>query len=120
MTGSVSGSVTSGSVVRSTDFGGLTIRSDERLLEPRDWTTMQSRWAADLLVDLPEGPVLEVCSGAGQIGLLAVVDSQRRLVCVDVEPVASAYTLENAAAAGLADRVETRTGPMQDVVAEGE
>ncbi|GAB3653559.1 hypothetical protein GCM10027596_04130 [Nocardioides korecus] len=105
---------------RSTDFGGLTIRSDERLLEPRAWTTLQSRWAADLLVDLPPGPVLEVCSGAGQIGLLAVAGSDRRLVCVDVEPVAAAYTLVNAGAAGLADRVETRTGPMQDVVVEGE
>ncbi len=105
---------------RSTTFGELEILSDERLLEPRPWTALQSRWAADLLPDLPDGPVLELCSGAGQIGLLAVLGSTRHLVCVDLEPVAASYAARNAAAAGLADRVETRTGSMEDVVGPDE
>jgi release factor glutamine methyltransferase len=92
------------------DFGGLQIAFDDRVLRPRAWTTAQSRWAAALLPHLPPGDVLELCSGAGQIGLLAVAESQRRLVCVDVNPVAAAYTLRNAESAGLAARVSMREG----------
>jgi release factor glutamine methyltransferase len=98
------------------DFGPLRIAFDDRLLRPRPWTVAQSTWAAELLADAPPGPVLELCAGAGHIGLLAVLRSTRRLVCVDVSPVACAYTLENAAAAGLADRVEAREGRMDEVV----
>ena len=101
-------------------FGDLTIRFDDRVLRPREWTTAQSRWAAELLPDLVDGSVLELCSGAGQIGLLAVAGSGRRLVCVDLDPVAASFAEQNAAAAGLADRVEQRTGPMDDVLADGE
>src|SRR5690349_21635247 len=101
-------------------FGDLTIRFDDRVLRPREWTTAQSRWAAELLPDLADGPVLELCSGAGQIGLLAVTGSERRLVCVDLSPVAASFAAENAAAAGLADRVEQRTGPMDQVLADDE
>lgn len=97
-------------------FGPLRIAYDDRLLRPRPWTTAQSAWAAALLPDLPDGPVLELCAGAGHIGLLAVLDGERRLVCVDVNPVACAYIRDNAAAAGLGERVEAREGPMQAVV----
>ena len=99
-----------GQTVRSTTFGGLDIAWDARVLQPRTWTLEQSLWAASLLPDLPRGPVLELCCGAGQIGLRAVVDSDRHLVCVDAEPVAAAYTLRNARTAGLGDRVEIRVG----------
>lgn len=101
-------------------FGDLTIRFDDRVLRPREWTSAQSHWAADLLPDLPDGPVLELCSGAGQIGLLAVAGSERRLVCVDLNPAAAAFAAQNAADAGLADRVEQRTGPMDQVLADDE
>lgn len=97
-------------------FGPLTITFDERVLRPRPWTVGQSEWAAELLTGAPAGPVLELCSGAGQIGLLAVHGSDRRLVCVDANPVACAYTLQNAAAAGLADRVEVRNGDLATMV----
>ena len=60
-------------------FGGLTIAYDDRVLRPREWTTAQSDWAAELMVTAPGGPVLELCSGAGHIGLLAVAASGRRL-----------------------------------------
>jgi HemK-like putative methylase len=100
----------------SIDFGGLRIAFDDRVLRPRTWTENQSRWAAELLPDVPEGDVLELCSGAGQIGLLAVTDSDRQLVCVDLNPAACELTLANARAAGLQDRVEMRQGRIREVL----
>ncbi|MCW2847698.1 MAG: methyltransferase [Marmoricola sp.] len=104
----------------SIDFGGLEIAFDERVLRPRTWTENQSWWAAELLPDLPPGDVLELCSGAGQIGLLAVAGTDRRLVCVDLNPAAAELTTANAAAAGRADLVEVREGRISDVLAPGE
>ena len=102
------------------DFGGLRIAFDSRVLRPRTWTENQSRWAAELLPGLPPGNVLELCSGAGQIGLLAVAGSGRRLVCVDVNPVAAEYTTANAVTAGLRRRLEMRLGRVADVLAPKE
>ena len=101
-------------------FGPLRISFDDRVLRPRAWTSTQSRWAAEILPDAPPGPVLELCAGAGQIGLLAVLDSERRLVCVDLNPAACAWARHNAEAAGMADRVEVREGPMDEVLRDGE
>lgn len=98
------------------DFGGLTITFDDRVLRPRPWTAAQSMWAAEYLPSLPPGDVLELCSGAGHIGLLGVRGSGRRLVCVDLNPVAAAYTRSNAEAVGLAARVEVREGRIGDVL----
>ena len=99
---------------RWTEVGGLRIASDERVLEPRPWTAAQGEWARDLLAAAPTGPVLEVCSGAGHIGLVAVHGTDRRLVAVDLNPVAADYLVLNATAAGLAGQVEPRTGLMDD------
>jgi len=98
--------------VRTTSFGGLTIVHDERVLTPRTWTLHQSRWALELLEGLPDGPVLELCSGAGQIGLVVAAGTTRHLVCVDVDPVAARYTRSNAVLAGVDDRVEMRARPL--------
>jgi release factor glutamine methyltransferase len=100
------------------DFGGLAIAYDDRVLAPREWTQAQGRWAGELLPDLPPGDVLELYCGAGQIGLLAVSGTARRLICVDVNPIATHYTRRNAAGAGV--DVMTRTGSVHDVLAEGE
>lgn len=89
-------------------FGPLTISYDDRVLTPRPWTVIQAEWARELLEDAPPGPVLELCCGAGQIGLLAVHGTGRRLVCVDVDPVACGYAAANARAAGRGDLVEVR------------
>ncbi len=105
---------------RTTSFGTLRIDFDERVLEPRAWTQAQSQWAAGLLDEVPEGPVLELCAGAGHIGLLAVAASGRRLVMVDVNPVAVEYATANAERNGLGDRVTVREGDMREVMADGE
>ena len=104
----------------SLDFGGLEITYDERVLEPRPWTLLQSRWAEELSARLPEGPVLELCSGAGHIGLAAVSGTDRRLVQVDLNPAACELAAHNAAVAGLAERVEVRCGDLAEAVDEHE
>lgn len=104
----------------STTFGPLRIDFDARVLRPREWTTAQSDWAAELLPRLPGGPVLELCSGAGQIGLLAVLHSTRRLVCVDADETACHFTRANAERAGMADRVEVRHARLEDALGSEE
>ncbi|HWJ11095.1 MAG TPA: methyltransferase [Nocardioides sp.] len=93
-------------------FGPLSIVYDDRVMMPRPWTVLQSDWARELLDDAPPGPVLELCSGTGQIGLLAVRGTDRRLVCVEVDPVACEFAVENAAAAGRASRVDVLNLPL--------
>ncbi|MBM9461468.1 methyltransferase [Nocardioides sp. zg-536] len=83
------------------DFDGLRIAWDPRVLRPRPWTAEQGRWAAEVAESAPAGPILELCAGAGQIGLVAARDSGRVLVQVDRDPVAVGYARANAAAAGL-------------------
>lgn len=94
-------------------FDALEIEYDARVLQPRPWTAQQSRWAAELMATAPAGPVLELCSGAGQIGLLAIALEPRPLVCVDLCEIACAYARRNAQAAGLAHLVEVREGPAE-------
>ena len=106
--------------VETMDFDGLTIHYDARVLRPRAWTVAQSRWAADLLTGLPEGPVLELCSGAGQIGLAVAARAGRDLVCVDLNPAAVDFCELNARAAGLESRVSVREGRLTEAVRDDE
>lgn len=106
--------------VRQLDFDGLAIRFDDRVLEPRPWTSAQSHWAADLLGSGPAGPVLELCAGVGHIGLLAVTLAARDLVMVDLDPTACEFARRNIAANEPAGTVEVREGPMDRVLAPGE
>jgi len=99
---------------RYVDFEGLRIEYDDRVLTPRPWTAAQSRWAAELIRLAPPGPVLELCAGAGHIGLLAVTLAPRTLVCVDADPTACAYLRRNAFLAEL--RVDVREGRMDEVL----
>lgn len=108
---------------RTARIGSLTIEYDSSVLEPRAWTARQSEWAAELLAVAPPGPVLELCSGAGHIGLLAILHAPtRRLVMVDASPSANAFAHRNAINAGLSDRVELREGYMdaEGIVDPGE
>lgn len=101
-------------------FGPLHITFDGRVLRPRSWTQAQSTWAAEILRDAPSGQVLELCAGAGHIGLLAVLGSTRCLLCVDIDPVACEFARHNAEAAGLTSRVEVREGGMDEVLRDAE
>ena len=105
---------------RRTTFGGLTIDYDATVLEPRDWTLLQSDWAAELMGRVPAGPMLELCCGAGHIGLEAVRRASRRLVQVDVCATACDFALRNAESAGLTDRVEVRCADLTEVAATNE
>jgi methylase of polypeptide subunit release factors len=102
--------------VRRTVVGGLMIAHDERVLTPRPWTHEQADWARDLLATLPEGRVLELCSGAGHIGLLTLLGNDRTLVMVDASLAACDFARANAASAGMSDRVEVRHGRLESEV----
>lgn len=101
---------------RSVSFGPLDVVYDERVLAPRAWTLMQSEWAAELADRVPDGAILELCAGAGHIGLAAAASSGRALVQVEVDPFAAQYARLNAARAGLSDMVEVRNAPLTEAL----
>lgn len=105
-------------------FGPLDITYDERVLAPRPWTLAQSTWAAELLGTAGsaagDGPLLELCAGAGQIGLAAAALSGRQVVLVDASAPACELARANAAAAGMGGQVEVRHGAMDRVLEPGE
>ena len=103
-----------------TTFGPLRIAHDDRILAPRPWTVMQALWATDLLLDAPGGPVLELCCGAGHIGLLAIAGQPRALVAVDDSPVACDYVRRNAEDAGLGHLVDVRRRDLEHAAEPGE
>ncbi len=105
---------------RSMDFGGLVIEYDDRVLEPRSWTTAQARWMADLLHRLPDGPVLELCSGAGHIGLLTAAYTGRDVVMVDASAAACELAARNVAANPLSGTVEIRHAHLEDALGAAE
>jgi release factor glutamine methyltransferase len=114
---------TSAAAVRTCRFGPLTVEHDARVLAPRAWTLAQSVWAAELAREATGdrcAPLLEVCAGAGHIGLAAAVLADRDLVQIELDPVASAYAVRNARRAGWGDRVEIRVGPLQTALRPGE
>ncbi len=105
---------------RASRFADLEITHDRGVLEPRPWTAVQSRWARRLLASLPGGPVLELCCGAGHIGLAAVRGTRRRLVQVDASARACAWAHHNAVANGLAAQVEVRHADVAEALAAHE
>jgi len=76
----------------------------------------QSVWAAELLRDAPEGPVLELCAGVGHIGLLAVAEQERDLVLVDLDDTACGHARSNAAAARLRGSVTVRCDRVENAL----
>jgi release factor glutamine methyltransferase len=97
-------------------FEGLTIEYDARVLTPRPWTALQSRWAAELTAEAPPGRLVELCSGAGHIGLAAAALSRRTITCVDADEVACQFTRLNAERAGMAGLVEVRHARLQEAL----
>jgi release factor glutamine methyltransferase len=113
--------------VQSMVFGHLPIVFDANVLRPRPWTVAQSRWAAELLrTSSGSQRVLELCAGAGHIGLLALALADARsaaahlVVSVDVNPAAIEFVRRNAEAAGLGHRVDARVGSIEEVLAPDE
>lgn len=104
--------------MRTTSFGGLEIAYDDDVLEPRPWTIAQSHWAIELLDGLPDGPVLELCCGAGQIGLVVAHQTGRPIVQVDDDERACGFARSNADAAGVASDV--RCAAIEDALAADE
>ncbi len=97
-------------------FGPLTIAYDETVLQPRAWTARQAELAVELAASTHDGPVLELFSGVGHIGLLVAARTGRPLVQVDASPHACAWARANAEAAGLADAVTVRCGLLEDAL----
>lgn len=104
--------------VRTTRFGPIDVTYDDDVLEPRPWTIEQSRWAVELLDEVPDGPVLELCAGAGHIGLVVAVELGCELVQVDVHAGACGHARANAERAGVA--ADVRCGRLDAVLAPGE
>ena len=77
---------------------------------------MQSSWACELLDSAPSGRVLELCAGAGHIGLLTAVKSGRELVAVDVDPTACHFARINAERAGIPGAVEVRESLLNEAM----
>jgi len=107
-------------VPRRCRFGPLEIDFDDRVLAPRPWTLAQSEWAAQLAATAPPGPILELCAGAGQIGLVAAHLSGRTLVQVEADRVAAGYATDNAERAGLAGAVEIRCARLETALGPDE
>lgn len=99
-------------------IGGLAFTWDRRVLQPRPWTAEQAEWLAELSPEAPSGPALEVCCGAGHLGLLLAHLTGRALVQVDVDPVAGELTRRNARALGLT--TDVRAAPMDAALTAGE
>lgn len=99
-------------------FGPVEIRYDERVLTPRRWTLLQSRWAAELAGSTGSDPLLELFAGAGHIGLAAAALSGRPLIQVEADPVAAAYAAENAGRTELL--VEIRVSSIESALSPDE
>lgn len=117
-TGGYSGAVPSTKTNCAT-FGDLEIVYDDRVLPPRPWTVMQSAWAIALSPSLSPGPILELCAGTGQIGLLVARQTGRPLVQVEADAVAAKFAVANARAAGVADH-RVRCAALDQAVSSGD
>jgi release factor glutamine methyltransferase len=105
---------------RSCSFGPLLVHYDERVLTPRPWTFLQSEWAAEICGDAESKLILELCAGAGQIGLAAAVLADCDLVQVEADPVAASYARANAVQAGRSERVEVRNTRLEHALGPDE
>jgi methylase of polypeptide subunit release factors len=103
---------------RTVEFGPVRVGFDATVLEPRAWTLEQSRIAARLLHDEPPGALLELCCGAGQIGLATAAWTDRPLVQVDDRAEACRWARRNAVSNGI--RADVRCAPMDTAMQQRE
>jgi release factor glutamine methyltransferase len=105
-------------VLGSWGFYGLELRCDPRALVPRPETEVLVEHCLHLLEGAGSPRVVDVGTGTGAIALaLATRLPAATVTAVDVSPDALALAAENAAANGLADRVELLEGDLLAPVA---
>lgn len=93
-------------ILGATDFFDLRLKTDRRALVPRPETELLLELLVGALVPPPDR-VLDLGTGTGAIALgLARAWPRAALTAIDREPAALALARDNAAALGLADRVE--------------
>lgn len=105
-------------VLGSWSFHGLDLRCDARALVPRPETEVLVEHCLALLEGVPEPAVADVGTGTGAIALaLATARPDAHVTALDISPDALALAGENAAAHGLAERVELLQGDLLAPVA---
>ena len=101
-------------------FGPLNIFYDSSVITPRPWTFAQSQWAVEAAATLSAGPILELCCGAGHIGLAVAALTGRSLVQIDASKPACELARVNARHAGLSAVVEVRHGLLLESIERAE
>jgi release factor glutamine methyltransferase len=92
-------------IVGETDFHGLRLKVDPRVLIPRPET---EQLVEMVMAECPQPPgrILDLGTGSGAIALaLTQAFPAAQTVATDVDPAALALARENAATAGVADRI---------------
>ncbi len=98
-------------ILGTVEWGGLTLKSDKRALVPRPETEELLELVLERAKPSPEAPadalrVLDLGTGTGALALaLAKAWPSARVTALDASDEALALARENAAAAGLAERV---------------
>jgi release factor glutamine methyltransferase len=105
-------------VLGSWSFYGLDLRCDARALVPRPETEILVERCLALLEGTAAPAIVDVGTGTGAIALaLAARLADASVTAIDLSPGALALAAENAAANGLADRVELLEGDLLAPVA---
>jgi release factor glutamine methyltransferase len=109
-------------ILGETQFRGLTLRVDPRALIPRPETEVLAgevlRWANERGRPLAG---LDVGTGSGALALAMLTEGPfERVVATDLSDEALQLAAENAAAAGVADRLELRSGSLWAPLRPGE
>jgi release factor glutamine methyltransferase len=95
------------------EFFGRRFEVDPRVLIPRPETELAVEAALKRLAADARGPVLDLCTGSGCIGLtLAAERSSLQVVAADQSEAALEVARKNAAELGVADRVELVAGDL--------
>jgi len=99
------------------NFMGIELMSDSRALIPRKETEILGRKAGELaeaiLAKQDKAQVMDVCCGAGNLGLsLASHQPRATVFCSDITPEAVALTKDNIAFLNLGQRVKAFQGDM--------
>lgn len=99
------------------EFYGHRFEVTKDVLIPRpDTETLVERALKLLAKDLPEGAVLDLCTGSGAIAVSVALGSDRKVVATDLSREALAVAERNVRAHGLSERVELLHGDLFDAL----